>query len=625
MQEGANNEPTIAVFSYHALTSFINQLNYKAPHPVRILVIDCMLKDVLEKAGNMEKNGEADVFLSAGGTAKLLSGNLANPLVEIKVTGFDILAALKEAKKYSDTVGLISYESKIPNLENLAGLLNITIKQFTYQHISDIEETLNQLQNEGVKVVIGGSFLQEVIWDRGIQIKGIFIYSSDGVTRALDTAVQIAFSKKVEARKAEELRTILAFSYEGIIAVDRNGLITVINPSAEKIIGTSQHQVLGQSIAGIFPTAKLTKVMQSRRPELNQIESIGGSQIVINRIPILVNAEVMGAVATFQNIGIIQEVEEKIRKSLYQKGFVAKTFIKDIIGTSDQILKAKREAFLYAKNSSSVLITGESGTGKELFAQGIHNAGIRFRRPFVTINCAAIPDNLLESELFGYEEGAFTGAKKGGKPGLFELAHEGTVFLDEIGELSMSLQSRLLRVLEEHEVLRIGGDHIRSVNIQVISATNKDLWEMTEKGYFRKDLYYRLNVLELRLPPLRVRKTDIPLLVKKFLSETCHDLTANEIEGISQHPIFRDYNWPGNIRELRNIIERFAALYKNEEYEDLLLSLFERLTPSKLCSVEQEEFCRVLNSVQGNKTEAAKKLGISRTTLWRKMKGNTFG
>ncbi len=625
MQEGSNNEPTIAVFSYHALTSFINQLNYKAPHPVRILVIDCMLKDVLEKAGNMEKNGEADVFLSAGGTAKLLSGNLANPLVEIKVTGFDILAALREAKKYSDTVGLISYESKIPNLDNLSGLLNITIKQFTYQHISDIEETLNQLQNEGVKVVIGGSFLQEVIWDRGIQIKGIFIYSSDGVTRALDTAVQIAFSKKVEARKAEELRTILAFSYEGIIAVDRNGLITVINPSAEKMIGTSQHQVLGQSIAGIFPTAKLTKVMQSRRPELNQIESIGDSQIVINRIPILVNSGVIGAVATFQNIGIIQEVEEKIRKSLYQKGFVAKTFIKDIIGTSDQIQKAKREAFLYAKNSSSVLITGESGTGKELFAQGIHNAGIRFRRPFVTINCAAIPDNLLESELFGYEEGAFTGAKKGGKPGLFELAHEGTVFLDEIGELSMSLQSRLLRVLEEHEVLRIGGDHIRSVNIQVISATNKDLWEMTEKGYFRKDLYYRLNVLELRLPPLRVRKTDIPLLVKKFLTETCHDLTTNEIEGISQHPIFRDYNWPGNIRELRNIIERFAALYKNEEYEDLLLSLFERLTPSKLCSVEQEEFNRVLNSVHGNKTEAAKKLGISRTTLWRKLKGNTFG
>ena len=215
MQEGSKNEPTIAVFSYHALTSFINQLQYIAPHPVRILVIDCMLKDVLEKARNMEKNGEADVFLSAGGTAKLLSGNLSNPLVEIKVTGFDILAALKEDKLYSDTVGLITYESKIPYLENLSGLLNISIQQYTYQRISDIEEILTQLQNEAVKVVIGGSFLQEVISNKGI--KGIFIYSSDGVTRALDTAVQIAFSKKAEARKAEELRAILAFSYEGII------------------------------------------------------------------------------------------------------------------------------------------------------------------------------------------------------------------------------------------------------------------------------------------------------------------------------------------------------------------------------------------------------------------------
>lgn len=533
-----------------------------------------------------------------------------------------MLAAFREAKLVSDTVGLIAYESKIPNLENFSELLNITIRQFTYQKFSDIEECLNLLKNEGINVVIGGSFLQEAISKKEFEgIKGIFIYSSDGVTRALDTAVQVAFSKQVEARKAEELRAILAFSYEGIIAVDRDGLITVINSSAEKIIGAAENKVIGQSVAKIFPNAKLTKVIQTNKPELNQIETVGKNKIVINRIPISVNSEVMGAVATFQNIGIIQEVEEKIRKSLYEKGFAAKTSIKDIIGNSEPIQKAKREAFLYAKNASSVLITGESGTGKELFAQSIHNASPRFRHPFVTINCAAIPDNLLESELFGYEEGAFTGAKKGGKPGLFELAHEGTVFLDEIGELSMSLQSRLLRVLEQREVLRIGGDHIRSVNIQVISATNKDLWEMTEKGYFRKDLYYRLNVLELRLPTLRARKSDIPLLVERFLTELCHDLTAKEIEKISRNAVFRNYDWPGNIRELRNMIERFAALYKEEDHEALLLSLFERLMLKGVGSNEQAEIIRVLKSVKGNKTEAAKKLGISRTTIWRKLRG----
>ncbi len=614
-------EPTIAVFSYHALTSFIKQLQYKAPYPVRILTIDSKFEDALEKAKIMEENGEADVFLSAGGNAKLLSQHLISPFIEIKVSGFDVLTALIEAKKYADTVGIITYENKIPYLDEISELLNISIQQFTYLQEKDIKEVLIQLEKEGVGVVIGGSLVMEVTLSS--KIKGIFIYSPDGVTRALDAASQVAFSKQVEARKAEELRTILGFAYEGIIGIDRNGIITVFNPSAEHIIGTSGQEVLGLSIEKVFPTANLTKVIKSCQPELNQVQSLKNTQIVINRIPILLNGEAVGAVATFQDVGIIQEAEEKIRKGLYQKGFIAKTSLKDIVGNSDPMLKVKREAFLYAKKDSSVLITGESGTGKELFAQSIHNAGNRSHRPFVTINCAAIPDNLLESELFGYEEGAFTGAKKGGKPGLFELAHDGTVFLDEIGEISMPLQSRLLRVLEEHEVLRIGGDRIRPVNIRVTSATNKDLWEMVEKGLFRQDLYYRLNVLELRLPALRVRKTDIPLLAKKFLTEACQDLSESEIAKVSQHPLLREYNWPGNIRELKNIIERFAALYKEADYDGLLISLFERSAPSELLSEEKEELQRVLQSVQGNKSEAAKRMGISRTTLWRKLKETT--
>ncbi|MFZ3100699.1 MAG: sigma 54-interacting transcriptional regulator [Desulfitobacteriaceae bacterium] len=620
MQEVQKAEPTIAVFSYHALTSFIKQLHYKAPQPVRILTIDSLFEDALEKAQAMEKNGEADVFLSAGGNAKLLSQHLTSPLIEIKVTGFDILTALNEAKKYADTVAIITYEKKISALDEISGLLNITIQQFTFLQEKDIQDVLIQLEKEDIGVVIGGSLVMEVTLNS--KIKGIFIYSHDGVTRALDAATQMVFTKQVQARKAEELRAILGFTYEGIIGVDRNGIITVFNPSAEHIIGTSGLQVLGLSIEKVFPTANLTKVIKSCQPELNQVQSLKNTQIVINRIPILLNGEAVGAVATFQDVGIIQEAEEKIRKGLYKKGFIAKTFLKDIVGNSDSMLKVKREAFLYAKKDSSVLITGESGTGKELFAQSIHNAGHRSRHPFVTINCAAIPDNLLESELFGYEEGAFTGAKKGGKLGLFELAHEGTVFLDEIGEISMPLQSRLLRVLEEHEVLRIGGDRIRPVNIRVLSATNKNLWEMVEKGEFRQDLYYRLNVLELRLPALQLRKSDIPLLAKKFLTEACQDLSESEITEISQHPLLKTHNWPGNIRELKNIIERFAALYKEADYENLLISLFERSSPAELITVEQEELQRILKSVKGNKSEAAKRMGISRTTLWRKLKEN---
>lgn len=622
VQELPSSELTIVVFSYHALTSFIKELQYTAPHPVRIITIDSLFEDALEIAKTMEKNGEADVFLSAGGNANLLSQHLTNPLIEIKVTGFDIINALKEAKKHAETVAIITYGRKIPYLDGISELLNISIKQFTFLQEKDIRDVLSELEKEGVEVVIGGSLVMEVSQNSGV--KGIFMYSTDGVTRALDTAAQVAYSKQVEARKAEELRTILGFANEGIVGIDRNGIITVFNPSAEHIMGTSGQQVLGQSIEKVFPTINLTKVLRTCQPELNQVQSLKNTQIVINRIPILLNGEAVGAMATFQDVGIIQEAEEKIRKGLYQKGFIAKTSLKDIIGNSDPMLKVKREAFLYAKKDSSVLITGESGTGKELFAQSIHNAGHRSRRPFVTINCAAIPDNLLESELFGYEEGAFTGAKKGGKPGLFELAHEGTVFLDEIGEISMPLQSRLLRVLEEHEVLRIGGDRIRPVNIRVLSATNKDLWEMVEKGLFRQDLYYRLNVLELRLPALQVRKADIPLLAKKFLTEACPDLTEQEITLISQHPLLKAHNWPGNIRELKNIIERFAALYKEADYDDLLISLFERSSPAELLSEEQKELQRVLQSVQGNKSEAAKIMGISRTTLWRKLKENNL-
>ncbi|WP_291300060.1 sigma 54-interacting transcriptional regulator, partial [Desulfosporosinus sp. BICA1-9] len=217
--------------------------------------------------------------------------------------------------------------------------------------------------------------------------------------------------------------------------------------------------------------------------------------------------------------------------------FVAKTTLDGILGNSELIQEVKKDAFLYGQSDSTVLIVGESGTGKELFAQGIHNVSPRAKRPFVAVNCAALPENLLESELFGYEEGSFTGAKKGGKPGLFELAHGGTIFLDEIGEMPLPLQARLLRVLEEHEVLRIGGTRILPVNIRVVAATNRDLWEMVIQQRFREDLYYRLNVLRLRLSPLRLRKEDIPLLIGKFLSELRSDLKQDEILAISRHPM----------------------------------------------------------------------------------------
>lgn len=612
-------KPTIAVMSYRWLTSLIKPIEDKLSESVNIIVIDAVLEDALKEALRIEENQEADVFVSAGGNARLLAQHLKSPFVEIKITGFDILLALKEAMQYSDNIGIVTYQQKTPYLEEISDMLVCHVKQATYNCLEEIDEVLDKLLDEGINTVVGASLVLELARNKGMH--GVFIYSADGIARAFDSAVKIALSKKTESEKAERLRIILDFAYGGIVATDKEGIITVYNPSAEKIIGIPRHKALYRPIEDVIPNTRLMEVIRNAKPEFSQFQALGEIKILTNRIPIVVNGEVTGAVATFQDIGTIQKAEETIRKRLYEKGFLAKTSLNGILGSSEAINEVKRVAHLYAQTDSTVLIIGESGTGKELFAQGIHNSSIRSKRPFIAVNCAALPESLLESELFGYEDGAFTGARKGGKQGFFELAHGGTIFLDEIGEISVKLQSRLLRVLEEHEVMRIGGDRIIPVNIRVVAATNKKLWELVKEGKFREDLYYRINVLELYIPPLRDRKKDIHILAGHFLSQLRKDLNEGETEEIVRSLIFQSYSWPGNVRELKNIVERFAVLYeKDDDYSQLLSLLFRKKQAEDSGDTELEKIIKVLDGVRGNKTKAAAELGISRTSLWRKLK-----
>lgn len=615
-------KPAIAVLSYSGLTTFLKEIKEHYQDKVNIIVVDAVLEEALEKALEIEKKGLASVFVSAGGNARLLSKELKSPFVEIRITGFDVLLALNKARQYSKRIALISYRHKIPYLDQVVDMLNIDLKQVTYGKLEEMDSILKNLESQGYRTVVGASLVTEKAQERGLN--GVFIYSLDGVTRAMDAAANIALSKQAEWEKAERLRIIIDFAYDGIIATDKKGFITVFNPSAEKIIGLPRQRAINCNIDKVLDNSRMIKVMETGEPELNQIQSSGDIKILTNRIPIIVNGEVTGAVATFQNIDTIKKAEEKIRRKLHEKGFLAKTCLDDIIGDSRVMQDVKKEAELYAQSNSTVLILGESGTGKELFAQSIHNASARSKRPFIAINCAALPDSLLESELFGYEEGAFTGAKKGGKAGFFELAHGGTIFLDEIGGISPKLQSRLLRVIEEREVMRIGGDHIIPVDIRIIAATNKNLWQKVKDGKFRKDLYYRLNVLELALPPLRERKEDIPELIKKFLTAYRPSLKKKEIDMVAGRHQFLAYDWPGNVRELANVIERFAVLYNGEkESIPVLIEAFfnkQRLTKSSEQKEEIREIRKVLEEVNGNKTEAARRLGISRTTLWRKLK-----
>jgi transcriptional regulator with PAS, ATPase and Fis domain len=344
-------------------------------------------------------------------------------------------------------------------------------------------------------------------------------------------------------------------------------------------------------------------------------------------------------VATFQETERIQKMEHQIRKKLYLKGHVAKAYLEDIIGNSEAMKRVKERAAQFAKVDSTILILGETGTGKEMFTQGIHNISRRSDKPFVAVNCAALPESLLESELFGYVEGAFTGARKGGKPGLFELAHSGTIFLDEISEMSQNLQARFLRVLQEKEIVRIGDDRVIPIDVRIIAATNRDLLEMVKENMFREDLYYRLCVLQLVIPPLQDRTGDIPDLARYFVQQKGRAL-LDETINIAEEAIRKlsGYDWPGNVRQLENVLERAVVLSNRgivdeETISEALRGLWtddmtgkERYLPTKeteegvLRVAEDEIILRVLNESNGNRTMAAKKLGISVTTLWRKLK-----
>jgi transcriptional regulator, propionate catabolism operon regulatory protein len=609
----------IVVMSAPMLSSVIQNLRYAPPPNVTIRIIDAILEEAVAIAKRIEAAGEAEVFVSGGGNARIIAGSVKKPLVEISVTGFDILHALKAARKFSNRVAVFAFREQIEHLSGVLDVLAMEVRTVMYDldRFPQVERMMDELLDEGIRTVIGSSLVFQTAQRRGMN--AVFIYSIDSVKRALDQAVQIGLSSRLESNKAKEFKTILDFTYGGIIATDRDGMVTVFNPTAEKIMGIARDKAIGRSIGGLFPHTRLAGLVHLREPELNQILSAGDRRILTNHIPILSDGALTGAVVTFQDVVTIQEAEAKIRSKLFGKGFLVKTNLNDVHGRSPAVQRAKDEATQYAASDATVIILGESGTGKELFARGIHSASKRTNQPFVAINCAAFQETLLESELFGYDEGAFTGARRGGKQGLLELAHRGTFFFDEIAEMPTSLQTRLLRVLEEREVMHIGGEKIIPVDIRVIAATNKDLWEFVKAGRFREDLYYRLNVLILRIPPLRERLDDIPILASLFLSELLPEMPAKEIRGIANHPCLRQYDWPGNVRELRNFMERFAVLSPSfPDRASLLISLF-RPHDSIECPVSGD-IARALRESGGNRAAAARKLGISRSTLWRKLK-----
>ncbi|WP_407314487.1 sigma-54 interaction domain-containing protein [Desulfosporosinus sp. SB140] len=363
-----------------------------------------------------------------------------------------------------------------------------------------------------------------------------------------------------------------------------------------------------------------------------KVIEVSGKQVYTRFVPLDAGIGHRGEIVTIDEVSVIQDFERKIRLSLNKKGFYAKYVFDDILGSSELIHNAISKAIKFSKYNANVLIYGETGTGKELFAQSIHNESTRKSGPFVSVNCASIPPSLMESELFGYVEGAFTGARRGGKLGLFELAHGGTIFLDEIGELSFEIQGRLLRVLQEKEVMRIGDDKIIPIDTRVICATNKNLLEIVREGKFREDLYYRINVLKITLPALRERREDIRILFHDFIARYENEYGKRVTIEDKAFGTLEEYNWPGNIRELKNLAEKTIAFI---DHKGSVTKLFITEMLNEECSTQkgvptivvpetgdlrtmEREMVKQLIARYGQ-AEVCRKYKINRTTLWRRI------
>ncbi|MCM3766699.1 sigma-54-dependent Fis family transcriptional regulator [Neobacillus niacini] len=467
--------------------------------------------------------------------------------------------------------------------------------------------------------------------------------------------------ERVPSSWHEQIINLLA---ERVVIVDENGIILYINEGYCEFIGTTIEEAIGRPVQDVIENSRMHIVAKTGEKELASTQKINGSEMIANRFPILENGKTVGAVGNvmFRNPEEwrmyktkIQNLVEELNyyQAKAQRDLQSKYGFEDLIGSSPVFLAAKTLAKRVSGGDSSVLLIGESGTGKELFAHAIHRNSPRASAPFVAINCSSIPEHLLESELFGYEDGAFTGAKKGGKKGQFELASGGTLFLDEIGDMPLSMQSKLLRVLQEKEVVRVGGHKSVAVDVRIIAATHRNLEKMVEKGEFRQDLYYRLNVIKIDIPPLRSRKEDIPAVAKRLLKKLEARFYRNGLELSSEvTERLMQHSWPGNIRELENVLERSINVLDGQTVRLTHLPLYLRdldpkdrqqseaainsndystyraatepviVKPLKdtVAQAEKQAIQHALLVANGNKQEAAKLLEIGKTSLYDKCK-----
>ncbi|MEA5010564.1 MAG: sigma 54-interacting transcriptional regulator [Angelakisella sp.] len=568
--------------------------------------------------------------------------------VEIPVTSDDIINALVECRRRGGKreIALVLPGTNICRTGQLEEISGIPIRPYYISTENDAQTVVEDIHAKGIQSIIGGLTVCRLCERLGLHAVQIRT-GEEAIERAVSEALNTARSLNLERTRTNLLRTLLNNSKDAIVAVDRDGNVIVMNSQAYRTFHISGQPGDKYHIQQLLNDSDWIETMQTKE-ESQQLKTIDDKLMLVSRAPIVVDSQEAGVLLTFQNAEEIREAESRIRKQLRGKGLAARYHFDNILAQNPVMLQWIATAYKYSKVDSNVLVMGETGTGKELFAQSIHNASNRASQPFVAINCAALPEQLLESELFGYTEGSFSGASKGGKIGLFEQAHKGTIFLDEIGEMPITLQAKLLRVLQEKEIRRIGDNKVVPVDVRIISATNINIREKLKNGQFRPDLFYRINLLSIRIPPLRERPEDIEGIFRYFLELNSRSVGVPEPEVTDDAmELLRKYPWPGNVRELKNFSERAvvlggggiideAAIFAAGLYDESMASPAQPeptsgfstgFTPGFTPGLSEgntlsEEDRLLMAFAKGSisKTELAKRLGISRTTLWRKLK-----
>lgn len=583
-----------------------------------------------------------EIFIARGMVAKVvrqLGEEFENiNLIEVFVSGIDILQVLHKYVGYPGKIAFIECDTFTEKVREVSAILGIHVSIYEVKGPGLYNQAYHQAVEDGMDVIIGAGreeyyYTAEHNRHCPRPYRGDMVESSElAIRQSVDSAYHLFEQIYEEKRNNDLLRTILNYSTEGIISLDQDQVISALNDTVAKELELTQSSLLGRPLAQAIPD--LAPLLRGSDIARDLIWTVSDRQFVVSRVPVLVGGEKSGDILFLQPARKLLEAERSLRRQQEKKGLTAKWVFGDIQTCNPGMLSTIDIAKRYSEMDSTILITGETGVGKEMFAQSIHNSSRRSAGAFVAINCSALAPTLLESELFGYAEGSFTGALKSGKMGIFERAHRGTIFLDEIGEIDLSLQAKLLRVLQERQVMRLGDDRVIPIDVKVIAATNKDLKRETLEGRFRSDLYYRINVLNLYIPPLRERKEDLPLLTASIIDRLNRSLKC-KVTGLDERlqQALWNYDWPGNIRELNNVLEKAVVLtqWGQASYEKVRPALRELDCPGEqpgpasgpegsLAEVERACILSRLRQCGGNKVKTAQSLGIGYATLLRKLK-----